>query len=138
MNSRSLIFSIFDHKRQDQRNRTPEVRFSAFSATSARISENEFQEVDFQHFRPQASGSAKMNSRTLIFNIFGHRRQDQRNWAPEVRFSESAVMGAKITETGFQNFDFLHFRPQAQGSAKLVSRGSIFSIFHHRRQHQRK
>ena len=92
------ISNIFCHRRQDHQNWSPEARFSIFSATSARISENEFQEVDFsifsatgvrisetglqkfdfQHFPPQAPGSAKLRSRSWIFSIFDHRRQDQR------------------------------------------------------------
>ena len=108
MASRSSIFSIFDHRCQDQRKRAPEARFSAFSTTGARISENALQKIDFQHFRPQAPGSAKMRSRGSIFTIFSH--------------------GARISENELQKLDFQHFRPQAPGSATMNSRNLIFII----------
>ena len=131
--SRSLIFKIFGHRRQDQRK-----CFSTFSATSARITANDYQKLDFQHFRLQAPGSAKMGSRSPIFSIFDHRCQDQRKWVPEARFSTFSATGVRISENGLQKFDYHNFSQQVPGSTKLGSRSSIFSIFGHRRQDQRK
>jgi len=68
----------------------------------------------FQHFRPQASGSAKMNSRSSIFKIFDPVRQDQRNWATDVRFSAFSSTGARISEIELQMLDFQHFEPMRQ------------------------
>ena len=128
MGSRGSIFSIFGHRRQDQRKWAPEVRFSAFSATGARIGETGPQRFDFLHFRKQAARSPKMNSRGSIFNIFGHRRKDQRKWAQEARFSAFSATGLKINETGLQRIDFQHLRSWAPRAAKLNSIRSICSF----------
>ena len=77
---RSPIFNIFGHGRQNQRKWQSETRFSIFSTTGARISENDYQKFDLHHSRPQAPGSTKMTIRSSIFNIFDHRRQDHRKW----------------------------------------------------------
>jgi len=119
MNGKRVIFSVFVF----------EAGFSAFSTTGARISENGFQKLDFQHFRLQAPGSAKMSSRSSIFSIFDHRRQDQRKWVPEARFSAFSTTGARTSENGFQKLDFQHFRPQAPGSTKLSTRKLDFQHF---------
>ena len=102
--------------------------FSPLSTTGAKTTENELLNFDFLHFRPQAPGSAKMDSRSSIFSIYNHRRQDKRNWAAEAPFSAFSTTGARISENGFQKLHFQHFRPQAPGSAKWI-REARFSAF---------
>ena len=61
--------------------------------TSARNSENQIQELDFQHFLPQALKLRKSASGD--------------------RFSKISATGARNSENELQELDFQYFRPQA-------------------------